>query len=169
LGQRFLDEILAVQHRAHHTRAEAVEFGAKVAKYLFDSLVRHESMQLTMECSHVVPAVSVPGAAAGISALPAAGRLSDAPRRRARACPQRGATSGHGSRDVQSLDEDRYEIATTGDNGFVCLVLRGWSAPTFTPAQFRSLVYDAKVRGPICYNTAAAQTVLPYQEMKAQL
>src|SRR5581483_5176919 len=87
LGQRFLDEILAVQHGAHHARAESVEFGAKVAKYLFEGLVRHESMQLTMECSHVVPGVSVPGAAAGISALPAAGRLSDAPRRRARACP----------------------------------------------------------------------------------
>lgn len=67
------------------------------------------------------------------------------------------------------LTKTGYEVATTGDNGFVCLVLRGWSAPTFTPAQFRSLVYDAKVRAPICYNPAAAKTVLPYQEMKAQL
>ena len=67
------------------------------------------------------------------------------------------------------LTKTGYEIATTGDNGFVCLVLRGWSAPTFTPAQFRGLVYDSKVRGPICYNPAAAKTVLPYQELKAQL
>src|SRR5215472_13205521 len=67
------------------------------------------------------------------------------------------------------LTKTGYEIAVTGDNGFVCLVLRGWSAPTFTPAEFRALVYDAKVRGPICYNPAAARTVLPYQELKAQL
>jgi len=67
------------------------------------------------------------------------------------------------------LTKTGYEVAVKGDNGFVCLVLRGWSAPTFTPAQFRDLVYDAKIRGPICYNPAAARTVLPYQEMKAQL
>jgi hypothetical protein len=70
---------------------------------------------------------------------------------------------------IKVLTATGYDIAVTGDNGFVCLVLRGWSAPTFTPAQFRSLVYDAKVRGPICYNPAAARTVLPYQELKAKL
>jgi hypothetical protein len=29
------------------------------------------------------------------------------------------------------------------------MVMRAWSAPTYTPAQFRELVYDAKVRAPI--------------------
>jgi hypothetical protein len=47
--------------------------------------------------------------------------------------------------------------------------LRGWSAPTFTPAPFRDLVYDAKVRAPICFNPAAARTVLPLQEVRARL
>lgn len=70
---------------------------------------------------------------------------------------------------IKLLTKTGYEVAIKGDNGFVCLVLRGWSAPTFTPAQFRALVYDAKVRGPICYNPVAARTVLPYQELKAQL
>lgn len=70
---------------------------------------------------------------------------------------------------IKILTKDGYQVALKGDNGFVCLVLRGWSAPTFTPAQFRALVYDAKVRGPICYNPVAARTVLPYQELKAQL
>jgi hypothetical protein len=70
---------------------------------------------------------------------------------------------------IKVLTKSGYAVAENGDNGFVCLVLRGWSAPTFTPAQFRALVYDPKIRGPICYNPVAARTVLPYQEMKATL
>lgn len=77
------------------------------------------------------------------------------------------AVTGHATFKI--LTKNGYEVAVNGDNGFVCLVLRGWSAPTFTPAQFRGLVYDAKVRGPICYNPIAARTVLPYQELKAKL
>jgi hypothetical protein len=78
-----------------------------------------------------------------------------------------GAVTDHATFKI--LTKTGYEVAVNGDNGFVCLVLRGWSAPTFTPAKFRELVYDAKVRAPICYNPAAARTVLPYQELKAQL
>jgi hypothetical protein len=33
-----------------------------------------------------------------------------------------------------------YQVAHEGDNGFVCMVMRGWAAPTYTPAQFRVLV-----------------------------
>jgi hypothetical protein len=62
-----------------------------------------------------------------------------------------------------------YQVVHEGDNGFACVVLRGWSAPTFTPAAFRALVYDATVRAPICYNPAAARTVLPLQELRAKL
>jgi hypothetical protein len=45
----------------------------------------------------------------------------------------------------------------------------GWSAPTYTPAQFRDLVYDAKVRAPICFNPEASRTVLPYYELRSKL
>jgi hypothetical protein len=47
--------------------------------------------------------------------------------------------------------------------------MRGWSAPTYTPAPFRDLVYDAKVRAPICFNPEASRTVLPYYELRSKL
>ncbi len=74
-----------------------------------------------------------------------------------------------GRATIKLLTESGYKVAREGDNGFVCLVMRGWSAPTFTPAPFRDLVYDPKVRAPICFNPVAARTVLPYQELRAKL
>jgi hypothetical protein len=70
---------------------------------------------------------------------------------------------------VKILTVSGYKIAAQGDNGFVCLVMRGWSAPTYTPAQFRDLVYDPTVHAPICFNPEAARTVLPYYEMRSKL
>jgi hypothetical protein len=74
-----------------------------------------------------------------------------------------------GPATIKVLTDSGYRVASEGSNGFVCLVLRGWSAPTFTPVPFRDLVYDARVRAPICFNPAAARTVLPYQELRANL
>src|SRR5438477_11949755 len=51
---------------------------------------------------------------------------------------------------VKVLTAAGYEVAAQGDHGFVCIVMRGWGAPTFTPAPFRALVYYANVRGPPC-------------------
>jgi hypothetical protein len=70
---------------------------------------------------------------------------------------------------VKVLTPSGYQIAHKGDNGFVCLVMRGWSAPTYTPAQFRNLVYDATVRAPICFDAGASRTVLPYYELRSKL
>ena len=56
-----------------------------------------------------------------------------------------------------------------GDNGFVCVVMRGWSAPTFTPVPFRNFVYDATIRAPICFDPIAAKSVLPYYELRTTL
>jgi len=77
------------------------------------------------------------------------------------------AISGHAM--VKLLTPSGYKVATQGDNGFVCLVMRGWGAPTFTPAQLRDLVYYAKLRAPICFNPIASRTVLPLQELRARL
>jgi hypothetical protein len=74
-----------------------------------------------------------------------------------------------GRATIKLLTDSGYRVAREGDNGFVCMVMRGWSAPTFTPAPFRDLVYDPKVRAPICFNPGAARTVLPYQELRARL
>jgi hypothetical protein len=70
---------------------------------------------------------------------------------------------------IKVLTASGYQVAKEGDNGFVCVVMRGWSAPTYTPAPFRDLVYDARVRAPICFNPVAARTVLPLQELRARL
>jgi hypothetical protein len=70
---------------------------------------------------------------------------------------------------VKILTASGYKVAAQGDNGFVCIVMRGWGAPTFTPAQFRDLVYYAKLRAPICFNPVASRTVLPLQELRARL
>jgi len=70
---------------------------------------------------------------------------------------------------VTVLTSSGFEIARQGTNGFVCLVMRGWAAPTFTPAEFRGLVYDPTVRAPICFNPAAARAVMPYYELRHKL
>lgn len=74
-----------------------------------------------------------------------------------------------GRATIKVLTQSGYQVVREGDNGFVCMVMRGWSAPTLTPAPFRDLVYDAKVHAPICFNPVASRTVLPYQELRARL
>lgn len=49
-----------------------------------------------------------------------------------------------------------YETAIEGKNGFVCVVERSWTSP-FNSAQF----WNPKVRVPVCFNPAAAQSILP--------
>jgi hypothetical protein len=70
---------------------------------------------------------------------------------------------------VKILTKSGYEVAHEGNNGVVCLVMRGFSAPTYTPAPFRNLVYDASVRAPICFTPPAARTVMPYYELRTRL
>jgi hypothetical protein len=64
-----------------------------------------------------------------------------------------------------------YQTVHEGDNGFVCMVMRGFTgAPTFTPLQVRIFInYDPKTRAPICLNPAAVRTVLPYYELRTKL
>jgi hypothetical protein len=75
--------------------------------------------------------------------------------------------SGHAT--VKVLTASGYETVREGDNGFVCVVMRGWAAPTYTPVQVRDLVYDPKVRAPICFDPTAARVVLPYYELRSKL
>jgi hypothetical protein len=74
-----------------------------------------------------------------------------------------------GKATIKVLTEKGYQVVREGENGFVCLVLRGWSAPTYSPAPFRDFVFAATIRAPICFNPVAARTVLPYQELRAKL
>ncbi|MGH9353354.1 MAG: hypothetical protein ACRD2G_14530 [Terriglobia bacterium] len=70
---------------------------------------------------------------------------------------------------VKVLTKSGYTVAQDGSNGWVCIVMRGFSAPTFSPAQFRDLVYDSSVRAPICFNPTAVREVLPYYELRTTL
>ena len=70
---------------------------------------------------------------------------------------------------IKVLTKSGYEVIHKGDNRFVCIVMRGWAAPTFTQEQFRDLVYDATVRAPICFDPEASRTVMPYYELRSKL
>lgn len=50
-----------------------------------------------------------------------------------------------------------YVVAQKGQNGFTCIVERGWMQPFGAPN-----FWGIKMRAPICYNAAAARTVLLY-------
>lgn len=70
---------------------------------------------------------------------------------------------------IKVLTASGLQVVREGDNGFVCMVMRGWTAPAYTPVAFRDLVYDATLRGPICFDPAASRTVLPYYELRQKL
>jgi hypothetical protein len=78
------------------------------------------------------------------------------------------AISAHAT--VKVLTATGYQTNQEGDNGFVCLVMRGFTgAPTFSPTELRGLVYDAKTRAPICLDPQAVRLVLPYYELRTKL
>ena len=66
--------------------------------------------------------------------------------------------------DVMVLERKGYVTAAKGTNGFVCMVDRSWSAP-FGDPEF----WNPKIRGPICFNPAAARTYLPITISRARL
>ncbi|HLZ12576.1 MAG TPA: hypothetical protein VKP58_08320 [Candidatus Acidoferrum sp.] len=74
-----------------------------------------------------------------------------------------------GKATIKVLTATGFQVVREGDNGFVCLVMRGFGAPTFTPTNLRNLVYDSKLRAPICFDPQAAQTVVPYYELRHTL
>jgi hypothetical protein len=70
---------------------------------------------------------------------------------------------------IKVLTRSGYEVVREGDNGSVCMVMRGFTAPTYTPAQFRELVYDPTVHAPICFTAPAVKTAMPYYELRTKL
>ena len=70
------------------------------------------------------------------------------------------------SRDAEVLVLGRhgYETAIQGKNGFVCIVERSWTAPIDDPN-----FWNPKLRGPICFNAAAARSYLPRTLKKTDL
>jgi hypothetical protein len=66
--------------------------------------------------------------------------------------------------DVLVMGEHSYETAVHGKNGFVCLVERSWAAGIDDPD-----FWNPKLRGPICFNPAAARTYMPLTIRKTEL
>ena len=70
------------------------------------------------------------------------------------------------SRDAEVLVLGRhgYETAVQGKNGFVCVVERAWTSPIDDPG-----FWNPKLRGPICFNAAAARSYLPRTIKRTEL
>lgn len=65
---------------------------------------------------------------------------------------------------VVVLTRQGYETAVKGTNGFVCIVERAWMSP-FDHPEF----WNPKNRSPICYNPAAARSIMPYTFNRTKL
>jgi hypothetical protein len=70
------------------------------------------------------------------------------------------------SRDakIMVLRRHGYETAVEGKNGFVCIVERSWMSPSDHPE-----FWNAKLRGPLCFNPAAARSILPLSIKRTKL
>jgi len=68
-----------------------------------------------------------------------------------------------GDAEVLVLGAHGYETAIKGKNGFVCMVLRSWTAGIDDPD-----FWNPKVRAPICFNAPAARSYLPFATKKSE-
>jgi hypothetical protein len=66
--------------------------------------------------------------------------------------------------EVMVLGRQGYETAVKGKNGFVCMVLRSWTAPIDDPN-----FWNPKLRGAICLNPPAARSYVPMTLKKTDL
>jgi hypothetical protein len=69
-----------------------------------------------------------------------------------------------GDATILVLGRHGYETAVEGKNGFMCIVERAWTSPFDDPG-----FWNPKNRSPICYNPAAARSVLPYTFKRTEL
>jgi hypothetical protein len=69
-----------------------------------------------------------------------------------------------GDASIMVLKQHGYETAVKGKNGFVCIVERSWMAQFDFPE-----FWNPKMRGPICFNPAAARSVLPYTLKRTEM
>jgi len=65
--------------------------------------------------------------------------------------------------EVMVLGRHGYETVIKGENGFVCMVQRSWTAGIDDPD-----FWNPKLRAPICFNPPAARTYLPLTIKKTE-
>jgi hypothetical protein len=66
--------------------------------------------------------------------------------------------------EIMVLGTDGYKTVVAGKNGFMCLVERGWGAPTDNPN-----FWSPKLRAPHWFNAAATRTFVPIFLLKTKL
>jgi len=66
--------------------------------------------------------------------------------------------------EVAVLGQHGYETVAKGKNGFVCIVERAWMSSFDDPG-----FWNPRLRGPICYNPPASQTILPLTFKRTEL
>lgn len=66
--------------------------------------------------------------------------------------------------EIMVLGRHGYETAVKGKNGFVCMVLRSWTAPIEDPD-----FWNPKLRGAMCLNPPAARSYVPLTLKKTDL
>jgi len=66
--------------------------------------------------------------------------------------------------EVMVLGQRGYETVVKGKNGFVCMVERSWTAGVDDPD-----FWNPKLRGPICFNPAAARSQVPLTLKKTEV
>ena len=65
---------------------------------------------------------------------------------------------------IMVLGAHGYTVAQKGQNGFTCIVERGWMVPFG-----RTAFWSAKMIAPTCYNAAASRTVLVYTFKRTEM
>jgi hypothetical protein len=66
--------------------------------------------------------------------------------------------------EILVFTQTGYRRAVKGTNGFVCMVARSWSAGFGDPD-----FWNPRIRAPICYNAAAAQSQVPETIKRTQI
>jgi hypothetical protein len=69
--------------------------------------------------------------------------------------------------DVLVLGRHGYETAVKGENGFVCVVERGWMGPF--NGELAGNFWNPKLRGPLCFNPPAARSILPMTYKRTEM
>jgi hypothetical protein len=69
-----------------------------------------------------------------------------------------------GKAEVMVLGRVGYEIAVPGTNDFVCIVERSWDAAIGDPN-----FWNPKIRGPNCFNAAAAKSSIALMKTRLAL
>lgn len=69
-----------------------------------------------------------------------------------------------GKAEVMVLGRRGFAVAVPGTNHFICLVERSWDSAIGAPE-----FWNPKIRGPNCFNAAAAKSYLPIAFMKTRL